>query len=105
MKQDDDLAIRFAELKNWDCRRAPSFEATVRAPRPGPVRWVPLASAAVVALVVLSLVVQRLRPHSGERVRWLVDWESPTTSLLVVPGPDLNRPPSLSASVIHLEEP
>lgn len=106
MKPDDDLARRFAELRSWDGRRAPSFDASVRAPRPGPVRWVPLAAVAAVAgLVVLSLVVPRLRPHPGERIRWLVNWESPTTSLLAVPGPDVSRVPSLSASVIHPEEP
>ena len=104
MDRDDDLTRRFAELKRWDEGRTPPFDAVLRSRRPRPVRWVPLAAAA--ALVGLTLVlVPRLTSRPGERIRWLVDWQSPTTSLLTVPGADFNRMPSLSTSVIHMEEP
>lgn len=103
MERDDDLGRRFAELKRWDRRRTPSFDALMRTPRPTGVRWVPIAAAATLLGIALG-VGALLKARPGERIRWLVDWQSPTAALLTVPGPDFaSTAPLLSTSIIHTE--
>src|SRR5689334_2635669 len=99
MNDDDkELERRIAELRAWDLRRTPSFDAVRQSSGPRRVRWVTLAAAATLATLLL-FVGLRFRSHDGERVRWLVEWQSPTASLLTVPGPDLaSAVPSISTS-------
>jgi hypothetical protein len=102
-EHDEDLERRFAELRAWDRRAIPSFEALVGRPR-RPSRAPLLAVAALVITVAAIALLPRLRGARSDAVG-IADWQSPTASLLVVPGSDLlHTVPSISESVIHLEE-
>ena len=102
-EHDEDLEKRFAELRAWDRCAIPSFEALVGRPR-RTSRAPLLAVAALVIAVAAVVLLPRLRGVRSEAVG-VAGWQSPTASLLVVPGSDLLRTvPSISESVIHLEE-
>jgi hypothetical protein len=102
-ERDEDLERRFAELRVGDRRGIPSFEQVSGRPRPRR-SWAPLLAAAAL-VVAIAAVVPRLRGTRSVGVG-IAEWRSPTASLLTVPGSDLLRNvPSISESVIHLEEP
>lgn len=101
---DKDLERQFAELRAGDRRGIPSFDAVVSRPRRPSSRAPLLAVAVLMAAVAGVVVLPRLRAGRSEGVG-IADWQSPTASLLVVPGSDLLRNvPSISQSVIHMEE-
>ncbi len=104
MREDQDLAGRFAELRAGDRRGVPSFDDLVRRPR-RPSFLAPLLAAAAVAVTIVVLaLLPRLRGNKSAGVG-IAEWQSPTASLLAVPGSDLLRTvPSISESVIHTED-
>jgi hypothetical protein len=104
-ERDEELERRFAEMRAGDRRRVPSFDAVLSRPRRRPFRAPLLAAVALVGMVAVAgvLMLPRLRGGPREGVG-IAEWQSPTASLLVVPGSDLWRNvPSISESVIHLE--
>ena len=103
-ERDEELERRFAELRAGDRRSIPPFDAVVRRPRPRRSRVPLLAAALVVIALGAGIVLPRLRGVRSADVG-IATWESPTAALLTVPGSDLLRHvPSISESVIHLEE-
>ena len=102
-ERDEDFGRRFGEMRAWDRRNIPSFDAVVRRSRRLRSRVPLLAAAALVIGVAVLLVLSR--PREGRSETGIAMWQSPTASLLVIPGSDLlHTVPSLSESVIHLEE-
>lgn len=100
---DEDLEKRFADLRAWERPGMPTFAAVVNRHRRRPSR-VPLLAAAALIVAAGVVLLPRFRGGPGEAVG-IAQWQSPTAWLLAVPGPDLLRHvPSLSESVIHLEE-
>src|SRR4029077_16635135 len=99
-----ELERRFAELRAGDRRSIPPFDAVVRRARPRRSR-APLLAAALLGIALGAGIVLP-RPRGGQRgAVGIATWESPTASLLTFPGSDLLRHvPSISESVIHLEE-
>lgn len=104
-ERDEDLGKRFAELRNRDLARTPSYESVVggaaRRRRTAPVPW--LAAAVVIVLVGAGVFWSRGRREPQDS--WLANWRSPTASLLQAAGTDVvSKVPSVSESVIKLED-
>jgi len=103
-ERDEDLETRFAELRTGDRGRSPSFDAVLRRPSRRPSRAPLLVLAALIVAGAGVVLLPRFRRGPGDGVG-IADWQSPTASLLIGPGSDLLRTvPSISESVIHLEE-
>ena len=102
---DEDLTRRFAELRARDFSRTPSFDAVLaaRAPR---IRYSPLRLAAAIAVLVAAGAVTTVvyRRATFQPVA-LASWQSPTASLLAMPGAELiSTVPSVTSSIVHIEK-
>lgn len=105
MRGDDtELRARFQELRAHDARLAPPFEAPA-ATRPTAIvlrrtRWIGLAAAAVLALIVIG-VATFVITEPVRRAPDLDAWRAPTDALLDQAAPALfGEPMPISASVV-----
>src|SRR5262245_25011953 len=111
---DDELRDRFAELRAFDSRSRPEFDAVVargaqRAARPGRRRvlaavWIASAAGIVLAIGAAGLAWRGLglshpKPTAMSRGS-ITSWRSPTAWLLRTPGRELYAPSSIRSSII-----
>ncbi|MGH7605120.1 MAG: hypothetical protein ACRENK_14145 [Gemmatimonadaceae bacterium] len=105
---DKQLRARFDELRDYDTQDQPTFLAARN--RAEPRVWVPnrraptLRWAAAAALLIAStgIVLERKLEGGNSRplqTRALINWQSPTASLLRTPARDLLAPPPILSSV------
>jgi hypothetical protein len=115
----DDVGLRacFALLRAERTARAGAFDATLhaaasRAQRRRTTARLPIAILAGAPLVIAIVLVGRQRADAraaaavAARIEPLVEWRSPTETLLQTPYYDwLRAPPALHASVIMVHSP
>lgn len=105
MMDESDLRRRFAQLREADRERAPSFAQThgrARRSRRATRRVRPLMIAAVAAVVIVAVWMENARSFSPSAVTpAIATWRAPTDILLRTPGSDLlGVMPALGASVL-----
>lgn len=107
MIDDNEIRQRFAQLREADQERSPSFAQTfgrVRARRSRRatlrLRPVVLGAAAVIVMAAISLAYSRSRSHSAAASS-IATWRAPTDVLLQTPASELlGEMPALGASVL-----
>ena len=105
MMDDNELRRRFAQLREADRERAPTFAHTYRDARPISRAWLGtrllvIGAAAAVLFVAVWLGRASSFPRS-ETTPAIVTWRAPTDVLLDTPGSELlGAMPALSASVL-----
>jgi hypothetical protein len=104
---DSEIRQRFAQLREADRERAPSFAQTYgRAParrsRRATLRLRPLVIGASAAIAIVAVSLAYLRSFSPSAVTpTIVTWRAPTDILLRTPGSELlGAMPALGASVL-----
>jgi hypothetical protein len=109
MRPDDDLRVRFAELRNDDRATAPGFrgmwdaaqdETGVVATR-RPALW--MAAAAAILVIAAGVAVRWTRVEQADSLpagESISTWASPTASLLRMSGVTVLDQPSILASVL-----
>jgi hypothetical protein len=106
MTSDDDLRARFAALRRAERGTAPPLDAILARPRPPRRRAssIALAAAAVVVALLGARLVLRRPPNerAASRAPSVLEWRSPTASLLRTPGQELLRTvPTLRSSLLR----
>ncbi len=98
---DRDLKAHFANLREEDRGRAPTFGRTVAAVPRRAFHWRIAFAAAPVLAVAVMLAVRTHRPADAAP-RQLAVWSSPTAFLLETPGRQLlNQTPQFGGPLIH----
>ena len=107
MMDESELRRRFAQLREADRERAPSFAQTygrARAPKSGraPLRVWPLVFGAAAAVVIAALSLAYGRSFSpAAATPAIATWRAPTDVLLQTPGSELlGAMPELSKSIL-----
>jgi len=105
MMDESELRRRFAELREADRERAPSFAQTYgRARRSwrATLRVRPLVIGAAAAVAIVAVWIAHARSLSPSAVTpTIVTWRAPTDVLLRTPGSELlGAMPALGASVL-----
>lgn len=107
MMDESELRSRFAQLREADRERAPSFAQTygrARARRSGrgKLRTRPLVIAAAAAVVIAATLLAYTRSSSPSAATpAIATWRAPTDVLLQTPGSELlGAMPALGASVL-----
>ncbi|MDB4912379.1 MAG: hypothetical protein JWM95_23 [Gemmatimonadetes bacterium] len=108
MTGDDDIRKRFAALRNADANAAPAVDVLLARPRVRDARPFALAAVAAVAAAVFVAVGIQLRdpkepPRTGMSI---LEWRSPTASLLKTPGSELiHTVPTMRSTILHSAHP
>jgi hypothetical protein len=107
MMDENELRRRFAQLREADRERAPSFAQTygrghARRSRRATRHVRPLMIAAAAAVVIVAVWMENARSFSPSAVTpAIATWRAPTDILLRTPGSDLlGVMPALGASVL-----
>jgi hypothetical protein len=107
MMDESELRRRFAELREADRERAPSFAQTYARSRArrswrATLRVRPLVIAAAAAVAIVAVWIAHARSFSPSAVTpTIVTWRAPTDVFLRTPGSELlGAMPALGASVL-----